>query len=98
MRRTGREDEELCQGLKIHFEVGFREMVSGSRRRVKPCRPGAQAAILAVTPLVQERRRRGGWGVGGGLYKVHQSAGTHHFLFPTVELMQLLFFFRTVYL
>lgn len=92
VRRTGSEDEELCQGLKIHFEVGFREMVSGSVRRVKPCRPGAQAAILAVTPLVQ---REGG---GGLLYKVHQSAGTHHFLFPTVALTQLLFFFHRVYL
>jgi len=49
-RRTGREDEELYQGLKIHFEVGFREMVSGSALRVKPCRPAARAAILAVTP------------------------------------------------
>lgn len=56
MRRTGREDEELCQGLKIHFEVGFREMVSGSMHRVKPCRPGAQAAILAVTPSAQQQR------------------------------------------
>lgn len=27
VRRAGREEEELCQGLKIHFEVGFREMV-----------------------------------------------------------------------
>lgn len=34
----------------------------------------------------------------GLLYKVHQSAGTLHFLFPTVALMRLLFFFRTVYL
>lgn len=30
------------------------------------------------------------WGL---LYKVHQSAGTHHFLFPTAALMQLLFIF-----
>lgn len=52
VRRTGREDEELCQGLRIHCEVGFREMVSGSMCRVKPCRPGAPAAILAVAPLV----------------------------------------------
>lgn len=64
VRRTGREDEELCQGLKIHSEVGFREMASGSMHRVKTCKPGAQAAILAETPLVQQK---GGGGFQGTL-------------------------------
>lgn len=30
------EDEKLCQGLKIYFEVGFKEMVSGEMHRSSP--------------------------------------------------------------
>lgn len=90
-RRTGREDEKLCQDLKTHF---FREMVSGSMHRVKTRSTRAQAAILAVSPFW------GWWGrvCAGGGFKVHKSAGTHHFLFLTAVIKKLLFFFHTVYL
>lgn len=90
-RRTGREDEKLCQDLKTHF---FWEMVSGSMHRVKTRSTRAQAAILAVSPFW------GWWGrvCGGGGFKVHKSAGTHHFLFLTAVIKKLLFFFHTVYL
>lgn len=69
-----------------------REMVSGSMHRVKTCSTGAQAAILAVSSFGV------GGGELGGFFKVHQSAGTHHFLFPTGVIKKLLFFFHTVYL
>lgn len=75
---------------RIFFEKWCLAACTGSRPAALELKqPSWQSVLFGVG---------GGEFVRGGVFKVHKSAGTHHFLFLTAVIKKLLFFFHTVYL